>query len=169
MNLEQTKPLARLDSVRRREAYKLATEQATGKELTTWDLEEAARRVAPKVVATHPDRRTKEQIEKTMKNRERRERKEEREQEKKDNESRAAWEKDIVAVLWLFKRYGGPTWQNLGTDVDQAIADVIAGEDSRPKVTLLFFQGGRLIAAVIFKDGSPVVVRRAEMEGGPKQ
>ena len=50
-NLEQTKPLARLNSEQRREAWSAAQEQAAGKEVTAGILSRRWRRFSAKTAA----------------------------------------------------------------------------------------------------------------------
>ena len=60
-NLEQTKPLARLNSDQRREAWSVAQERAAGREVTGFDLNQAADQVSPKV-KSEPHVPTKEEM-----------------------------------------------------------------------------------------------------------
>ena len=164
-NLAQTRPLARLATDQQQQAWTVAQEKAAGKEVTAADLEQAAAKIAPRRRGcAQPPVRTPEQIAKAKKDRERREQKQKLEQERQEQKRREAWEKTIRVVRSKIN-----TWDSArvsGTDLELVIASVVKEDPEEGDVAL--FRAGRLIATVIFKDGSPVVVRRDELEGGSK-
>jgi len=163
-NLEQTKPLARLNPDQRREAWRIAEQRAAGKELTAFQLEQAALQVAPKV----PRRRirlTKEETAKAKRTRERRSRRVQRMWEEARKRQREEWEQKIRATWSHAESCSGLKSEFVESDIDDAVARAFELGPSIGDVA--FFQGARFLAVVIFKDdGSPVFWRRADMEGG---
>lgn len=155
-NIEQTKPLTRLKPEQRREAWAVAQERAAGKEVTAFDLEQAAAKVAPKVSKMAPPP-TKEQLVKAKRarvSREQRERKRQEELDRYEREKLEAWENDIIVTRSPKERWRAT--EIAGRDLEKAIAKVVAQGKYDGDIAL--FRSGRLLAVVVWKDGLPVTV-----------
>jgi regulator of replication initiation timing len=164
-NLEQTKPLARLDSNQRREAWKIARERSGDKEPTGAELEHAAKVVAPpkpKRVETEEEKEAR--LARAKKNKAAQERKQRNEQEKADRQQQqrlAEWSEGFHVVANQFEgRFRHrPAYQ----DLRRAIA--AAGKEGGDKTDVAIFQGGRWVASVYFDGDRVKSVYRDETEG----
>jgi hypothetical protein len=162
-NLAQTRALARLNPDQQREAWEAASEQAVDREITAFDLEQAACRIAPRIpvpkVQSEEDRA---RAKKRERDRERREQKRLEEEEKKTAERRAQWETITVVVQNRFAPYSfSSSCRPAGGNLDRALAEIQAkdlGDSS-------LFQGSKWVAT-IYRDGDGYkVIRRDELEG----
>ena len=163
-NLAQTRPLARLAPDQQQQAWTVAQEKAAGKEVTAADLEQAAAKIAPRRRVAHSP--LSGPPSKLL-----RPKKIESGASKSRNWSRSDKSKNAVKPGRKPSASSGPksthgTPRVSGTDLELVIASVVKEDPEEGDVAL--FRAGRLIATVIFKDGSPVVVRRDELEGGSK-
>jgi hypothetical protein len=165
-NLAQTRPLARLAPDQQQQAWTVAQERAAGKEITAFDLEQAAAKVAPKVAARpiETPEQKKERVARLKKNQERREKEAKRKAEIEEKKQREAWERNIVAVRSPIKSWGGS--RPAGRNLESAITAAIGQGEIEGDVAL--FQGGRLLAVVTWKNGRPMIAQRAEIEQDSK-
>jgi hypothetical protein len=160
-NLEQTKPLARLKPDQRREAWAVAQEQAAGKEVTAFDLEQAATKVAPKVKPPAKEQLVKEK--RARQSREQREKKRAAEEAQSAKKIRDRWEKEIVAVRSPGKEFGGMP-RFMGDDAERALDEIVLQGESGGEFVL--FRAGQIIDVVLWDNGSPVFATREEMLTG---
>jgi hypothetical protein len=148
----QARALVPVKSEDRPKVWQLAAERAGGREPSARLLEQAAAEIAPKPV---PKR-----VVETHEMRDERAKRWKLDQEKAAKERLEAWGRDIVAMRSPKKGYA--VSDVVGTDLESAISKALELDDG----DVALFRAGHLVAVIIFKDGSPPVVRRTEIGGG---
>ena len=160
-NLEQTRPLARLDTEQRQEAWKRAQEISGDKEPTGVEISQAADEVAPKPVRPSIVRGL-EREKRREKAREKRERKasEARERKAEENGKSQGNLADYLDCGQTRFRFmcliaGGGNFHALGHRVGEDVNHATTFAVERGRADEAFFRDGRLVAFV--KDGIPTI------------
>lgn len=110
--------------------------------------------------------RTEEEIAKERRKQEQREKRRKLKFEQLAEGALEGWGKSIIALRSQFSMFiNGRHGQVVGKDVNHAIASVIKHDGPRGDVAL--FQGGQLVAVIVFEDDSPVVVYRDDLTPRP--
>ena len=163
-NLAQCVPLARLEPEQQREAWSVAQENAAGKEVTAFRLEQAALQIAPrKPVKIETEEEKKERLARQKKNQRDRERKQQKEQEEADRRKQQRleeWSKGFHVVVNRFER----SWESRPIYRDLASAIEVASDI--PDQDVAIFHGGKWMASVYVDGDNVEIVRRDDAEGG---
>jgi hypothetical protein len=171
-NLEQTKPLARLNGEQRVAAWERAQDRAGNRALSGFDLNKAAEEVAPKSKRKHKPTNEAD-IKKAAKNKKAREQRlrrkqevEEREQKERIEKAQQEWETHVFQVKPQCALYGHTcTVVDLGPDTDaDSLARLFLDGDDYDDAA--FFRGGRLVAIV--RNGEPTIFDVDEKSGTGK-